>query len=234
MGTRAASLSAQDLQPEASPAQRFTPRPSFGKEGRAIQIRANCYQLTQIPKGNIIHYDVTILPDIPASLGRLVFRQLEVNKVWKADIRAVYDGRKNMYAPRRIPDLSKEPKEFSVTVQEEEQGEQRVFQVIIKEVAEINMEELHRYINGQLKTYTPHTAIHALDVLFRHKPSMYLSSFGRSLFTDDEKQPLGGGLNLWKGYFQSVRPAAGKLIVSISCLYLAVLYHAKLIFIFCS
>lgn len=37
----------------------------------------------------------------------------------------------------------------------------------------------------------------------------------RSFFTDRETKDIGGGLVLWRGYFQSVRPAIGRLLVNL-------------------
>jgi eukaryotic translation initiation factor 2C len=37
----------------------------------------------------------------------------------------------------------------------------------------------------------------------------------RSFFTDRGAQDIGGGFQLWRGYFQSIRPTLGKMIVNI-------------------
>ena len=37
----------------------------------------------------------------------------------------------------------------------------------------------------------------------------------RSFFTDRETKDIGGGLILWRGYFQSVRPAIGRLLINV-------------------
>ena len=37
----------------------------------------------------------------------------------------------------------------------------------------------------------------------------------RSFFTDREKMDIGGGLEIWRGYFQSIRPAIGKMVVNL-------------------
>jgi eukaryotic translation initiation factor 2C len=37
----------------------------------------------------------------------------------------------------------------------------------------------------------------------------------RSFFTDQGAQDIGGGFHLWRGYFQSVRPTLGKMLVNI-------------------
>lgn len=37
----------------------------------------------------------------------------------------------------------------------------------------------------------------------------------RSFFTDRETKDIGAGLQLWRGYFQSVRPASGKMLINV-------------------
>lgn len=37
----------------------------------------------------------------------------------------------------------------------------------------------------------------------------------RSFFTSQEKRDIQNGLELWRGYFQSIRPAIGKMLVNI-------------------
>jgi len=37
----------------------------------------------------------------------------------------------------------------------------------------------------------------------------------RSFFTDNETRDIGGGIVLWRGYFQSVRPAIGRILINV-------------------
>src|SRR5712691_468781 len=37
----------------------------------------------------------------------------------------------------------------------------------------------------------------------------------RSFFTDRETRDIGGGIVLWRGYFQSVRPAIGRMLINV-------------------
>lgn len=47
------------------------------------------------------------------------------------------------------------------------------------------------------------------------EPTMKYPFNVRSFFTDRETKDIGGGLILWRGYFQSVRPAIGRLLVNV-------------------
>ena len=37
----------------------------------------------------------------------------------------------------------------------------------------------------------------------------------RSFFTERETKDIGGGLVLWRGYFQSIRPAVGRMLINV-------------------
>ena len=55
----------------------------------------------------------------------------------------------------------------------------------------------------------------ALNIAVRMAPSMRYPSNARSFFTDRETLLIGGGIVLWRGYFQSVRPSINKLLINI-------------------
>ena len=55
----------------------------------------------------------------------------------------------------------------------------------------------------------------ALNIAVRMAPSLRYPSNARSFFTDRETLTIGGGIVLWRGYFQSVRPSIGKLLINI-------------------
>ena len=118
-----------------------------------------------------------------------------------------------MYAARPIPGIGRDPQSFKVDVKEES-GEARPFSVNVKLVAEINMHALQAFISGETTTMQAQEAVQALDIVLRHAPAMKLSIFGRSLFSPENRQRLGGGIDAWKGFFQSVRPASKRLLVN--------------------
>src|SRR6266498_3580763 len=55
----------------------------------------------------------------------------------------------------------------------------------------------------------------ALDVLIHHRPSTLYATVGRSFYTPQGAQPLSGGIEVWQGYYQSVRPTLGKMMINI-------------------
>jgi eukaryotic translation initiation factor 2C len=46
------------------------------------------------------------------------------------------------------------------------------------------------------------------------EPTLIYPSNVRSIFTDRETRDIGGGIVLWRGYFQSVRPAIGRMVIN--------------------
>ena len=55
----------------------------------------------------------------------------------------------------------------------------------------------------------------ALNVVIRMEPNQKYPFNVRSFFTPQGKRPVGGGLELWRGFFQSLRPSVGRLIVNV-------------------
>ncbi|KAG0344622.1 Eukaryotic translation initiation factor 2C [Podila humilis] len=90
------------------------------------------------------------------------------------------------------------------------------FTVKIALVFKIELEELHRFLNKKGPvTAACFTAIQALNIAMSHKVFSEMVSFGRSAFTPNNAQNLGGGVEKWDGIFQSIRPGQGKLFANI-------------------
>ncbi len=47
------------------------------------------------------------------------------------------------------------------------------------------------------------------------QPSLDYPFNVKSFFTSRERKDIGGGIVLWRGYFQSVRPAIGRMLVNV-------------------
>ncbi|KAF8313410.1 Piwi-domain-containing protein [Clavulina sp. PMI_390] len=198
-------------------------RPGFGKAGRPSKIKSNHF-LAEIPQDIIHHYDVVILPSdkiLPPALNLEIIMALQT-RVAPADFDppAVYDGRKNIFAPRELPFGDSGMKEFEVSLGD---GKPRadgkppkVYKVRLNKVAEINPETLHRFLAGtQSHDNSVLTAITALNVIIRMEPTLKWPFNVRSFFTDQETKDIGMGMILWRGYFQSARPSLGKMLINI-------------------
>ena len=213
-------------------------RPNIGREGRAILLRANHFQIT-MPRGYIHHYHVSISPDkCPRKVNRDIIATM-VNAYGRifGTKKPVFDGRSNLYVRDPLP-IGNEQVDLEVTLPGE--GRDRVFRVAIKWVAQVSLYALEEalegndycitpvkslkflqlfqnfYFAGRARTI-PFDAVQALDVVMRHLPSMTYTPVGRSFFSspDGYYHPLGGGREVWFGFHQSVRPSQWKMMLNI-------------------
>ncbi|KAI0696653.1 argonaute-like protein [Cerioporus squamosus] len=208
-------------------------RSAFGTSGRALNVYTNHF-VTSAPEGSIYHYDVIDAANktLPARLNMEIIKRLQT--VVAPDVftpRVVYDGRKNIFAPRKLPFGPTDTQEFRFTLTdsttpsqaaeaEGEAGERRrgprVYKVKLALVNTINTEVLRRFVAGkQSHDNDVLTAITALNVVIRMQPSLDYPFNVRSFFTNRETKDIGGGIILWRGYFQSVRPAISRLLINV-------------------
>ncbi|CAL1700780.1 unnamed protein product [Somion occarium] len=202
-------------------------RSAFGSSGRAIEVFTNHYEVS-IPQGMIYHYDA-ISPSehtLPARLNmELIVKLQERDHPEIFTPRGVYDGRKNMFSVKRFP-FENDTRTFDVTLSDPNVQDSpgraavgrgpKIYKIKLTKVAEINPEVLSRFLEGsQSHDNTVLTAITALNVVVRMEPTKNYPFNVRSFFTPREQKDIGGGLVLWRGYFQSVRPAIGKMLINI-------------------
>ncbi|KAG6866468.1 hypothetical protein C0991_003986 [Blastosporella zonata] len=222
---RGARAGSTQLAHSATPPSHITTvgvrRPGYGSGGKPLPIYVNSFA-TSIPEDIIHHYDV-ISPSektLPARLNMDIIKALQTSAPQIFTPRGVYDGRKNLFAARELPFDGADWKEFDVSLstQRAETGGKgpKVYRVKLTKVAEINPEVLKRFIAGdQSHDNTVLTAITALNVVIRMEPTMTYPFNIRSFFTDRETKDIGLGLQLWRGYFQSVRPASGRMLINV-------------------
>ncbi|CAG8604515.1 4978_t:CDS:10 [Ambispora leptoticha] len=219
----------------------FVLRPSLGKAGKPTRVRTNFFEVTNLPDINVIHYDVTITPDVPPAINKRVYKHFEDQ--WLVSTKPVFDGRKNLFSPKPLSfDEGKKSEgkkseakdsdatNFDIILPEDDgmtsaKRAPRKFSIKLKKVGVITMEELHRFLQSKTaKTENCLTAIQVLDVLIRHQPSMKAAmadhrpkyvTVGRSFYTPEGSQALYGGVEVWQGYYQSVRPTQNKMMINI-------------------
>ncbi|KAJ7216364.1 argonaute-like protein [Mycena pura] len=212
-------------------------RPGYGSTGRPITVNVNSFT-AEIPDGSIYHYDVISADKaLPSRMNLEIITALQdhVAPHIFADTRVVFDGRKNLYAPVEL-DLGGDSCEghilqFDVNLPGASQASPpKVYKVRLTRVAKINTEVLHRFIEGkQSQDNAVSTALMALNVVIRMQPSMRFPTKGRSFFTLDNSRDIGGGLKLVRGYFQSIRPAIGRMLINIDISTGVVYQHGPLI-----
>ncbi|XP_077507380.1 protein argonaute-2-like [Amblyomma americanum] len=205
----------------------FPRRPAHGQLGRTIQLLANHFSI-EIPTGSVYHYDVDIssetaketkVPEqknyrcLSTKINRIVIELLV--KKYRQDLAnciPAFDGRKNLYTRRQ---LNFRERTFTVDL-EEDQGSQ-TFIIKIQYAATVNLDALHGVFQKRVQT-VPQEVLQAIDIVLRHSPSINLAPVGRSFFRPpgpNEHNDLGGGREVWFGYYTSVRPAQWKPMLNV-------------------
>ncbi|PKK67969.1 Piwi-domain-containing protein [Rhizophagus irregularis] len=198
----------------------FVRRPSVGREGRPIKVRTNLFEVITMPTNNIIHYDVSITPEVPPRLNMKIFESF-VNQYREralGNARPVFDGRKNMLAHKLLP--FGDAATFNVTLEERtpvaSRRPPREFRIRIRRVGDIVMGELFQFLRARSRmTNNCQTAIMALDAIIGHKVSTLHVAVGRSFFTPEGSRSISGGAEVWQGYYQSARPTSDKMMINI-------------------
>ncbi|KAG2133863.1 ribonuclease H-like domain-containing protein [Suillus cothurnatus] len=139
--------------------------------------------------------------------------------------RCIFDGAVIMYSLRELPLTGRDSQTFEVNMSDRPRVDgsaptRGIVHVTLKKVAAdpIDFNGLQAFIDGKQTKQTAQvlTAINVLQLIIRQAPNLKYPNNTRAFFTKDAGiQPLGGGLELWRGYFQSVRPTIGKVLVNI-------------------
>lgn len=188
-------------------------RPNVGVSGKGINLFANYLQVSNLPVGDIIHYDVNVNPEVPRNLRRSLFAELEV-KYRKSEFSGrlvAYDGMSNMYSLGSLP---KDSYNLLVQVPDRKPGTFKDFQFKIKKVSSVNMALLSTFLDGKLD-FTPYDVITALEVIMRHPMVQNNVVVGRSIFDGNNVVPISGCVDIWKGFFLSLRPSLGRLLLNL-------------------
>ncbi|XP_020973401.1 protein argonaute 5 isoform X2 [Arachis ipaensis] len=227
------------LQPAAplssSKALRIPRRPGFGTLGKKIQVRANHF-LVQVADRDLHHYDVAITPEVTAKSIRRILVNLLVTKYLKTNLGnriPAFDGNKNLYTAGRLPF---ESQDFVIKLSDDDRKgssaasasgsaskkREREFKITIRFAAKVELQNLIQFLRCQQRE-TPQDTIQALDVALRALPSEKYNISGRSFFSPllGQQGLLGGGIEYWRGYYQSLRPTQMGLSLNIDYPYSA-------------
>ncbi len=188
-------------------------RPGFGTKGRQITVRANFFSV-QLPRYlSIYHYDMAILPPskYPKWMCRMIFQAME--KQYSSSVlegqKCAFDGNKNIYCHKELTSVGKKSRQLPVELLIEGETTMRTFTVCLKYIngMHIDMERMEKTFKDVTQRMS---LIQALDIIMRHLPSFRMESVGRSFFSRPTHPcNLGQGLEVWSGYYQSLRPTMG-------------------------
>uniref|UniRef100_A0A2P2M0E1 Eukaryotic translation initiation factor 2c n=1 Tax=Rhizophora mucronata TaxID=61149 RepID=A0A2P2M0E1_RHIMU len=214
------SQASQILPPTSSKSLRFPLRPGKGTSGMRCIVKANHF-FAELPDKDLHQYDVTITPEVSSrGVNRAVMEQLV--RLYKESHLGkrlpAYDGRKSLYTAGPLPFMSKE---FKITLIDEDEGaggqrREREFRVVIKLAARADLHHLGLFLMGR-QADAPQEALQVLDIVLRELPTTRYCPVGRSFYSPDlgRRQPLGEGLESWRGFYQSIRPTQMGLSLNI-------------------
>lgn len=173
------------------------------------------FKVTGLPVGEIIQYDVVISPEVPRNLRRHLFNELETNygnSEFGGRIMA-YDGMANIYSLSPLP---KDQYTLTVSIPGRRPGETRDFVFKMRKVSSVNLAILKDFVDGKLP-YTPYDVITSLEVILRHPMTKNNIVVGRSIYpgTGAGAVPISGAVDVWKGFFLSLRPSFGRLLLNV-------------------
>lgn len=194
------------------------PRPGYGSLGQKCLVKANHF-LVEVADRDVHHYDVTISPEVrPKKVCRKIIKQLvdDYSGSHLGERRLAYDGGKSVYAAGALPFTSKE---FVINFGDDSGGarREREFKVSIKFAAKADIHHLKEFLRSR-QSDAPQETIQALDVVLRTTPAADYEVVGRSFFgrsLGGDAASLTGGLEYWKGYYQSLRPTQMGLSLNI-------------------
>ncbi|XP_024989726.1 protein argonaute 1-like [Cynara cardunculus var. scolymus] len=206
--------------PASSKSMRFPLRPGKGSSGTRCIVKANHF-FAELPDKDLHQYDVTIVPEVTScGVNRAVMAQLV--KLYKDSHLGkrlpAYDGRKSLYTAGPLPFVSRE---FKITLLDEDDGSgsarrDRDFKVAIKLASRADLHHLGMFLQGR-QADAPQEALQVLDIVLRELPTNRYSPVGRSFYSPNlgRRQPLGEGLESWRGFYQSIRPTQMGLSLNI-------------------
>ncbi|KAF7305402.1 Argonaute-like protein [Mycena chlorophos] len=212
-------------------------RPGYGTKGTPITLRANFFPV-RLPKGPIFSYAMEVVPTGPVpvspqkvkALRERIFFLLEQHPQVKPLLGHVAHDRST-----RLVSARKLPQPLSIAVPFFEDGEAgpkpggMVFNVEINFDKELNVDDLTKYLNADVKmrNYDAAPLLSALNLvlqqhaartgirLTRGKDNKYRDS--KYFFpTSTQAYPLGIGLVAFQGFYTSVRPTYKELMVNVN------------------
>ncbi|XP_050538341.1 protein argonaute-2-like isoform X4 [Daktulosphaira vitifoliae] len=172
-----------------------------GTLGRKTDIDVNHLpmNLQKLFKKEVHHYDVQFNPDVPKKLLRTAFEEFN-HKHYPNDLIA-FDGRKNMYSIRKLPNVAD-----VISVMNEENNRMIEFNISTSCVNVIQMIKIEEFLKNGSSNSPPQEALQVLDIVLKNRPfSLRFVNAGRSFFPLPRQIPtdLGEGMEMWKGFFQS-------------------------------
>ncbi|KAJ3026829.1 hypothetical protein HK097_006289, partial [Rhizophlyctis rosea] len=207
-------------------------RPAVGVRGRKAELVANFFRL-RVGGGVVFHYgnDVEIKPTANGPTNRQVLDRWRATNARVlnagAAMTAVYDGKRNLFTVGEFPVRKvvqvdgkvKFEEVFEVVLAGGVEGSRKNYTLRLRLVNQISLQRLLTFANGTTRE-APKEALMALEVLLRQGPlgKLGLSSSSGGSFYDMRMEraiPVGGGLAVHRGWYQSVRTSYKEVLLNL-------------------
>ncbi|KAG1835277.1 Piwi domain-containing protein [Suillus variegatus] len=181
---------------------------------RPMAVYANAFDVTQIPVKAYEQYDV-MTPDVESVRWRhRIVERLQNHEAPRVFRLCLFDGKSILYsaAPLDLPDGTSG--NYTLVVP----GKGRVTVKVARVAGEtVTFDDLKKFLTGKISDQTPKVsvALNLLQFIIRQAPNLKYPNNGRAYFTSGGSKDLRGGLQLFRGFFQSVRPAIGRVLVNV-------------------
>ncbi|KAL8947942.1 MAG: hypothetical protein Q9222_005822 [Ikaeria aurantiellina] len=195
-------------------------RPGFGREGKPIKLALNSHHISNSPDKRYYQYSVQIDNDnLKRGLIQAIWNSNELSKKLPGGTKEwLYDGVKLAWSQKDLQE------EFRASVDlDTERGrmvpadrDRDVHRVIIRKAGRIDLNNIYEYLNGKCDIGPGvFDAINFLDHLIRENPSKKHINIKKSYFDRQlsGKEQLTGGVEAFRGIYQSIRMAEGKRLV---------------------
>ncbi|EMD37096.1 hypothetical protein CERSUDRAFT_84117 [Gelatoporia subvermispora B] len=209
-------------------------RPDFGVVGVEIKLRTNFFPV-RVPKGPLYEYDVKIKPDVTIKrVKRQIFALAEQTQEWQQAgmiYRVAHDHSAKLIAAFELP----QPLVITVPYKDEDETDEppkpggkkkskraAEYTLTINFTQILDTQNLVSHLEGQpqYRGYDPLPVIAALNLILGAHPSR-AGGEGTMVGKNKYYHPpplwtLGGGLEAWRGFYSSVRPAWKELMVNVN------------------
>ncbi|CAG8608738.1 2182_t:CDS:1 [Ambispora gerdemannii] len=155
-------------------------------------------------------------------IKRKVFKELEKKKGNELfqNVSYIFDGERTLYTDKRI-NMKTNVFNSSVLLNDEQdlRGKPSEFLVQILELQDpLDLNELHTYVQAKSFRwdYFNMESLKALNDLMHTSPSSRYFQFRDLILDPNTRRSLGGGFELWAGFFESVRPGQESFFVNVN------------------
>ena len=197
----------------------FKARPGFNDTGKAVQLLLNSWPVENFPTAPVYQYDIII--------GNGSEKRAVQKKVWaskarkdKTGTQILFDGNKlawsliDIQEVRMMVDLDAED---GRRPRGGDDAGRNTFRLGMKKSKRVDLSVIQGYLEGRIQmNVSILEAISFLDHLLREYPSITdrFIPVKRSFFVrDSERMNLGGGVEVFRGVYQSIRLAEGKKLI---------------------